>query len=62
MTLSRRLAAEFPEVGIGLVGVALAFGLTLLTTGLVDGSAGGTCFRTSSCKCWAQSSQPGSSR
>lgn len=25
------LAAKFPEVGIGLVGVALAFGLTLLT-------------------------------
>ena len=25
------LAAAFPEVGIGLVGVALAFGLTVLT-------------------------------
>tara|TARA_R100001015_G_C4482609_1_gene62658 strand:- start:150 stop:386 length:237 start_codon:yes stop_codon:yes gene_type:complete len=25
------LAASFPEVGIGLVGVAIAFGLTVLT-------------------------------
>ena len=25
------LAAKFPEVGVGLVGVALAFGLTLVT-------------------------------
>jgi aquaporin Z len=25
------LAARFPEVGIGLVGVSLAFGLTVLT-------------------------------
>src|SRR6187402_1693007 len=28
---SAMLAAGFPEVGIGLVGVALAFGLTVLT-------------------------------
>ena len=25
------LAAKFPEIGIGLVGVALAFGLTVVT-------------------------------
>ena len=28
---SALLAAAFPEVGIGLVGVSLAFGLTVLT-------------------------------
>src|SRR5439155_154043 len=29
------LAAKFPEVGIGFVGVALAFGLTVLTAGFL---------------------------
>ena len=28
------LAAAFPEVGIGLLGVSLAFGLTVLTYGI----------------------------
>ena len=35
------LAAKFPEVGIGLVGVALAFGLTLLTMAFAIGHISG---------------------
>ncbi len=35
------LAARFPEVGIGLVGVALAFGLTLLTMAFAIGHISG---------------------
>ncbi|HAY95862.1 aquaporin, partial [Shewanella sp.] len=31
------LAAAFPEVGIGLLGVALAFGLTVLTMAFAIG-------------------------
>ena len=32
------LAAKFPEVGIGLVGVSLAFGLTVVTMAYAVGS------------------------
>ncbi len=35
------LAAKFPDVGIGLVGVALAFGLTLLTMAFAIGHISG---------------------
>jgi aquaporin Z len=35
------LAAKFPEVGIGFLGVALAFGLTLLTMGYTVGHISG---------------------
>src|SRR5215472_3827744 len=35
------LAAKFPQVGIGLVGVALAFGLTLLTMAFAIGHISG---------------------
>src|SRR5215470_10281996 len=35
------LAAKFPETGIGFVGVALAFGLTLLTMGYAVGHISG---------------------
>jgi aquaporin Z len=35
------LAAAFPEVGIGLAGVALAFGLTVLTMGYAIGHISG---------------------
>src|SRR3546814_5054974 len=35
------LAAAFPEVGIGLLGVALAFGLTLLTMAFAIGHISG---------------------
>jgi aquaporin Z len=35
------LAATFPEVGIGLVGVALAFGLTVLTMAYAIGHISG---------------------
>jgi aquaporin Z len=35
------LAAKFPEVGIGLLGVALAFGLTLLTMAFAIGPISG---------------------
>lgn len=35
------IAAKFPEVGIGLVGVALAFGLTLLTMAYTIGHISG---------------------
>ena len=35
------LAAKFPEVGIGLVGVALAFGLTVLTMAYAVGHVSG---------------------
>ncbi len=35
------LAAAFPEVGIGLLGVALAFGLTVLTMAYVIGNTSG---------------------
>ncbi len=34
------LAAAFPNVGIGLLGVSLAFGLTLLTMAYASGQAG----------------------
>ena len=33
------LAATFPDVGIGLAGVSLAFGLTLLTMAFAIGKA-----------------------
>ncbi|MCB0780740.1 MAG: aquaporin, partial [Flavobacteriales bacterium] len=35
------LAAAFPEVGIGLLGVALAFGLTVLTMAYAIGHISG---------------------
>src|SRR5215468_2954006 len=35
------LSAKFPEVGIGLLGVALAFGLTLLTMAFAIGHISG---------------------
>ena len=35
------LAAKFPEVGIGLVGVAFAFGLTVLTMAYAVGHISG---------------------
>src|SRR6478752_4197367 len=35
------LAAKFPEVGIGLLGVALAFGLTVVTMAYAVGSISG---------------------
>lgn len=35
------LAAAFPEVGIGLVGVSLAFGLTVLTMAYAVGRVSG---------------------
>ena len=35
------LAAAFPQVGIGLLGVALAFGLTVLTMAYAIGSISG---------------------
>ena len=35
------LAAKFPEVGIGLVGVSLAFGLTVLTMAFAIGHISG---------------------
>ncbi len=35
------IAAKFPEVGIGLVGVALAFGLTVLTMAYAIGHVSG---------------------
>src|SRR5271169_2890886 len=35
------LAAKFPEVGIGLLGVALAFGLTVLTMAYAIGHISG---------------------
>ena len=35
------LAAAFPEVGIGLLGVALAFGLTVLTMAYAIGHVSG---------------------
>src|SRR5580765_3150063 len=35
------LAAKFPEVGIGLVGVSLAFGLTVLTMAYAVGHLSG---------------------
>jgi len=35
------LAAKFPEVGIGLVGVSLAFGLTVLTGAYAFGPISG---------------------
>jgi aquaporin Z len=38
------LAAKFPEVGIGLVGVALAFGLTVLTMAYSVGHVSGAHF------------------
>jgi aquaporin Z len=38
------LAAKFPEVGIGLVGVALAFGLTVLTMAYTVGHISGAHF------------------
>lgn len=36
------LAAGFPDVGIGLLGVALAFGLTVLTMAFAIGHISGT--------------------
>jgi aquaporin Z len=35
------LAAAFPDVGIGLLGVSLAFGLTVLTLAYADGHSSG---------------------
>ena len=35
------IAAKFPEVGIGLVGVSLAFGLTVLTMAYAIGHVSG---------------------
>lgn len=38
---SAKLAATFPEVGIGLVGVSLAFGLTVVTMAYAVGHISG---------------------
>jgi aquaporin Z len=40
------LAAKFPEIGIGLVGVALAFGLTVVTMAYAVGHISGGHFNT----------------
>jgi len=39
--LGNRLAAKFPDVGIGLLGVARAFGLTVLTMAYAVGHVSG---------------------
>ena len=41
------LAAAYPELGIGFAGVALAFGLTVLTMAYADGHISGGHFTTS---------------
>lgn len=48
------LAAKFPEVGIGLVGVSLAFGLTVVTMAYAVGHISGGHFNPAvSVGCWA---------
>src|SRR5204863_2951410 len=48
------LAAGFPEVGIGLTGVSLAFGLTVLTMAYAVGPISGGHFNPAvSCGLWA---------
>jgi aquaporin Z len=48
------LAAAFPNVGIGLLGVALAFGLTLLTMVYTIGHISGCHIN----RCWVRSLHP----
>jgi len=43
------LAAAFPSVGIGLLGVALAFGLTVLTMAFAIGHISGCQMRVADC-------------
>src|SRR6476661_9012079 len=48
------LAAAFPDVGIGLLGVSLAFGLTVLTMAYAVGPVSGGHFNPAvSCGLWA---------
>ena len=56
------LAATFPEVGIGLTGVSLAFGLTVLTMAYAVGPISGGHFNPAvSCGLWAAGRFPASS-
>jgi aquaporin Z len=55
------LAANFPDVGIGLAGVSLAFGLTVLTMAYALGPISGGHFNPAvSCGLWAAGRFPGS--
>ena len=55
------LAATFPEVGIGLTGVSLAFGLTVLTMAYAVGPISGGHFNPAvSCGLWAAGRFPAS--
>ncbi len=53
------LAAAFPQLGIGFAGVALAFGLTVLTTACAVGHISGGHFTPPSRSAWPW---PGASR
>src|SRR4249919_993840 len=55
------LAAAFPQVGIGLLGVSLAFGLTVLTMAYAVGPISGGHFNPAvSCGLWAAGRFPAS--
>jgi aquaporin Z len=54
------IAASFPDVGIGLTGVSLAFGLTVLTMAYAVGPISGGHFNPAvSCGLWAAGRFPG---
>lgn len=54
------LAARFPEVGIGLTGVSLAFGLTVLTAAYALGPVSGGHFNPAvSVGLWPAAASPG---